>query len=160
MSTTPEGKVKAKGRKLCKRNGVYFFPVNQGPYGSNGVPDDCLCVNGQFVFIEYKHCMYWEATPRGIHSRPSRKQVAAMQAARDAGAVTLVVDKDNIDGLEQDLDLMCTAYTNDKIYLHRVLICRFNWSLEDYIEYNLGNMNIMYRFTNDKNPECAGPKDL
>ena len=51
--TTPEGKVKAKVKKLLKEFNAYqFWPVQSG-YGNKTL--DCLaCVNGKFIGIETK----------------------------------------------------------------------------------------------------------
>lgn len=55
--TTPEGRIKARlDRKLgvLKDYGIFYFSPNAGPYGSAGIPDRIVIVNGQFVGVECK----------------------------------------------------------------------------------------------------------
>lgn len=149
--STPEGKVKELGRSLCKRMGIFYFPVNQGVFGVNGIPDDCLCVGGKFVFIEYKHRMLWNTTKAGIKSRPTLKQVAVMDAARTSEAYTLVVDEDNIAHLEGDLTLIMFNKINNA-----TLMCGFDWVPSQYQAYNEGRVWLKYRFDRDKCPVFGG----
>jgi Holliday junction resolvase len=51
---TPEGKVKAKVKKLLDERGVYYFMPATGGYGRSGIPDFICCYNGRFMAIECK----------------------------------------------------------------------------------------------------------
>ena len=51
---TPEGKVKAKVKKILNEHGVYYFMPATGGYGRSGIPDFICCCNGQFMAIECK----------------------------------------------------------------------------------------------------------
>jgi len=97
---TPEGKVKAKGRAVCKDMGCYFFPVNQGGFGNRGIPDDTVCLEGVFIHIEYKAEMDWRFSKTARKTLPTAQQVQRMQECRESGGITLVVDKNNIYALE------------------------------------------------------------
>lgn len=149
--STPEGRIKKHGRAVCNKLGIFYFPVNQGAFGVNGIPDDCLCVGGQFVFIEYKHRMLWNTTKTGIKSRPTLKQVAVMDKARQSGAYTLVVDDDNLIDLEGDLTLI-----QFRIKEHPTLFCGFDWVPSQYQAYNEGRVWLKYRFDRDKCPVFGG----
>lgn len=87
MAQTPEGKVKAKGRSICKELGIFYFPAQMTGFGRNGIPDDILCVKGQFISIEYK---------ADSKKKPTPLQIKAMSDIRKAGGITLLVHADNI----------------------------------------------------------------
>jgi hypothetical protein len=77
---TPEGRVKAKLKKLLAASGYYqFWPVQTG-YGAATV--DCLaCSNGVFVGFECK-ALGKQLTPR---------QQTTMRAIRKAGGETWLI---------------------------------------------------------------------
>jgi hypothetical protein len=54
MTTTPEGRVKAKVKALLKKYNIYHFMPATGGYGRSGVPDIIGCANGKFIAIECK----------------------------------------------------------------------------------------------------------
>jgi Holliday junction resolvase len=54
MATTPEGKVKAKVKKILDEYGVYHFSPATGGYGVSGIPDIVGCFHGKFIAIECK----------------------------------------------------------------------------------------------------------
>lgn len=54
-----EADVKSFARKMFKDKGYYHFPVNQGMFSRAGIPDDCLCVGGWFVAVEFKSELRW-----------------------------------------------------------------------------------------------------
>lgn len=54
-----EADVKSFARKMFKDRGYYHFPVNQGMFSRAGIPDDCLCVGGWFVAVEFKSELRW-----------------------------------------------------------------------------------------------------
>lgn len=51
---TPEGKAKAKVKRLLKKAGCYFFFPPGTMYGSSGIPDIIGCKNGVFFGVEVK----------------------------------------------------------------------------------------------------------
>lgn len=129
-STTPEGRIKKRGREICKKLGIYYFPVNQGGLGRAGIPDDVLCVNGRFVHIEYKAHMDWtKKTKPAFKTLPTNLQVVRMDEARESGAVVLVVDDSNIQYLEQELKYISTRDQT------KILRCLWTWTLEGFLEY-------------------------
>lgn len=54
MALTPEGKVKAKIKKILDAAGAYYFSPATGGYGRSGVPDFVGCINGKFFGVEAK----------------------------------------------------------------------------------------------------------
>ena len=51
---TPEGKVKAKVKKILDVYEVYYFCPATGGYGRSGIPDFVCCYKGKFIAIECK----------------------------------------------------------------------------------------------------------
>jgi len=51
---TPEGKVKARVKKILDSHKVYHFMPATGGYGRSGIPDFICCYNGRFLAIECK----------------------------------------------------------------------------------------------------------
>lgn len=101
---TPEGKVKKEGRAICSKVGAFHFPVNQGDGSVRGIPDDCLCLGGRFIFIEYKADMRWNVHNKTAYKTlPTMNQVLRMEECREAGGLTFLVDCKNIDRLEREL---------------------------------------------------------
>jgi Holliday junction resolvase len=85
MASTPEKKVKERVVKTLKEHGVYyFFPATYG-MGRSGVPDIICCVSGKFFAIECK--------TRG--NKPTALQERELQAIKDAGGMSMVVNEDN-----------------------------------------------------------------
>lgn len=90
---TPEGKVKAKVKKILQEAGAYYaMPMGTG-FGHSGVPDFLICKAGLFYGIECK----------ANGNKPTALQLYEMQKIRDAGGVTLVVDETNVDQLRKEL---------------------------------------------------------
>lgn len=55
MSSTPEGRAKAKIKKYLKTiPGCWFFMPIGGPFAAHGVPDIVGCITGRFFAIEVK----------------------------------------------------------------------------------------------------------
>ena len=54
MGFTPEGKIKARVRRMLEINKVYHFMPATGGYGRSGVPDIVGCANGYFFGVECK----------------------------------------------------------------------------------------------------------
>ena len=137
---TPEGKIKSKGRSICDKLGVYHFPVQQQGTSRAGIPDDCLCVGGLFVTIEYKAHMNWEKrTKTAIATLPTAKQVLEMERIRNTGGVTLVVDDQNIDSLGEGL-LQFMRESLGEAYFR----LEWSWRLADYKSYTEGFGELIF----------------
>lgn len=110
MSATPEGKIKARLKKLLNLYGVYYhMPVVNG-MGSPSLDFIC-CVAGYFFAIETK-------APGG---KPTPRQSLTMQAMRDAGGFVFLVAKDeHFVVLEQYLALI-TGWTPEAARAHFAL---------------------------------------
>lgn len=88
---TPEGRVKAKVKKILTEVGAYYaMPVASG-YGHAGTPDFLICHRSQFLAIETK----------AQGNKPTALQEATMQRIRDAGGRVLVIDETNVDQLRK-----------------------------------------------------------
>lgn len=92
---TPEGKVKAKVKRLLdKFKARYeFWPV---PYGYGASTLDCLiCFRGRFIAVETK----------APGKKPTDRQKMIIQQILAAGGIALVVDGDTaIDQLRETLE--------------------------------------------------------
>lgn len=89
MTTTPEGKVKAKIDKVLKsypNSQVWYFNPQSGIYGRSGVPDKIICANGHFIGVEVK-------SDKSKH--PTRLQEQCMTKITEAGGVCFVVYDDD-----------------------------------------------------------------
>jgi hypothetical protein len=87
---TPEGKVKAKVKKVLNEMGAYYaMPMGTG-MGSSGVPDFLVCHKGRFIGIECK-------AGRGKVTALQQKNLNAIDAA---GGLGMVVREDNVDDLK------------------------------------------------------------
>jgi hypothetical protein len=91
---TPEAKVKKKVVDAIKRNDAYYFFPATGGYGRSGVPDVVCCYRGVFVGIECK----------AGSNKPTGLQELEMAKIRSAGGFTLVVNEDNINGVQELFD--------------------------------------------------------
>lgn len=87
MATTPEGKVKAKVKKILDTYGAYYFMPATGGYGKSGVPDIVGCYKGFFFAIECK-------AGKGKTTALQDKNLDAIVAT---GGLTAVINEDNID---------------------------------------------------------------
>lgn len=102
MAQTPEGKVKAKTKRILdkfKATGDlwYHFVANNG-YGRSGCPDILACCHGTFIAIELK---------ADNTKRPTTLQQRQLDAISRAGGISLVINKDNIDVLEPVIGVLC-----------------------------------------------------
>jgi hypothetical protein len=87
---TPEGKVKAKVKKLLAEHGAYhFMPATHG-YGSSGVPDIIACLHGKFIGIECK----------ANGGKPTALQLKNLQELSSAGGISVLVDETGLDKLK------------------------------------------------------------
>lgn len=88
---TPEGKVKAKVKKVLKEMGAYYaMPVATG-FASSGVPDFIACYAGRFYGIECK----------ANGNIPTALQLKNLDDIRKAGGVALVIDELNVNQLQE-----------------------------------------------------------
>jgi hypothetical protein len=98
---TPEGKVKARLRKLAKRLlGIYRCAVITSGMGTAGTPDELWCVNGRFIGVEVK---------AAENKRPTKLQTLRLREILIAGGLSFVVHKDNIEAFERFIEAMRTA---------------------------------------------------
>lgn len=93
MAMTPEGKVKAKVKKLLDSYAprVWYFMPAMGSFGKSGVSDIIACVGGVLFAIEVKADM--KKNP------PTPLQMQCLQKVQDADGAALVVDANNIEEL-------------------------------------------------------------
>lgn len=90
---TPEGKVKARVKKVLAEVGAYYaMPMGTG-MGSSGVPDFLVCKGGLFYGIECK----------ANGNKPTALQEANLKRIREAGGIALVIDETNVDNLKQEM---------------------------------------------------------
>lgn len=84
MATTPEGKIKAKIKKILNAHGVYsHMPVQNGM----GAPslDYVCCFKGYYIAIEAK----------APGKKPSKRQLKTMEQIRKADGWAFVVHDDD-----------------------------------------------------------------
>lgn len=97
MAQTPEGKVKAKVRKVLAERGAYVHcPMTHG-YGSSGVHDILVLFHGRFLSIECK------AKPSG---KPTALQTKHAREVAAQGGHVLLIHSENIEEVEKTLDIM------------------------------------------------------
>lgn len=84
---TPEGKVKAKIKKVLKDNDIYYVMPATGGYGNSGAPDFLICLNGKFVGFETK----------AAGNKPTALQQKNLDQITAQGGLALVVNEDNVD---------------------------------------------------------------
>lgn len=90
---TPEGKVKAKVRKVLNRLNIYYVMAVTGGFGNSGSPDFVCCFKGRFISIECK----------ANGNRPTTLQESHLLLIRSCGGVSLVINEFNVDSLETTL---------------------------------------------------------
>lgn len=90
MTTTPEGRVKAKVKALLKKHNIYHFMPATGGYGRSGVPDIIACMRGRFLALECK-AGAGKLTP--LQSRE-------LTLIEEAGGLAYVINEDGIESLE------------------------------------------------------------
>jgi hypothetical protein len=88
---TPEGRVKASVKKFLADTPKtwYFMPVLRG-MGVMGIPDFVGVTNGKFFAIETK----------AGSAKPNLRQQLILDAIEAAGGLVLVVNENNLEGLE------------------------------------------------------------
>lgn len=91
---TPEGQNKKLVKRILDEIGCYyFFPAANG-YGSSGIPDIIVCLDGLFVGLEIK----------AGKNKATALQLRELERIRNAGGTALVVDDSNIDTLKETLE--------------------------------------------------------
>ena len=93
MAQTPEGRVKAKVKKILDALGAYHFPAATHGYGRSGVPDFVGCYKGKFFAIECK----------ANGNKPTALQEREITKIREAWGVALVIDETNVETLTTQL---------------------------------------------------------
>ena len=97
---TPEGKVKAKVKKVLNDIGAYYaMPVGTG-FGNSGVPDFLVCLRGRFYAIECK----------ANGGKPTALQEKHLADIRGAGGVSLIIHEANVENLRKELE---------NVYIHK-----------------------------------------
>lgn len=91
---TPEAKVKQKVKALLIKHNVWYCMPVGGMLGRSGVPDFLVCCNGQFIGIETK----------AGKGKCTALQKLELDSIRQAGGITLVVNENNLNDLENVLD--------------------------------------------------------
>lgn len=87
---TPEGKVKAKIKKiLATMDAYYAMPMGSG-FGNSGVPDFLVCYKGAFIGIEAK----------ANGGKPTALQLSNLDRIIESGGAAFVIDESNVDGLK------------------------------------------------------------
>jgi hypothetical protein len=90
---TPEGKVKAKVKKVLNEIGAYYTMPVTGGYGNSGVPDFLICIKGRFFGIECK----------ANGGKATALQLKNHEDIRKAGGIAVIVDETNVDNLKEEL---------------------------------------------------------
>jgi hypothetical protein len=91
---TPEGKVKAKVKKVLLEVGAYYaMPIGTG-FGNAGVPDFLVCVKGRFIGIECK----------ANGGKPTALQLKNLADIESAGGLSLIIDETHVASLRNLLE--------------------------------------------------------
>ena len=89
MAQTPEGKVKARVKKMLREHGAYFFMPVQHGYGTVTL-DFLVCLRGRFLAIETK----------APGKKPTALQSICMNDIKAAGGHAMVVDGTSYEELD------------------------------------------------------------
>lgn len=103
MSTTPEGKVKAKVKALLNKHNAYHFMPATGGYGRSGIPDIIACIDGLFVAIECK----------ANNGKVTALQARELETIAGNGGVTFIIYEDNIHVLETFLNNLTSSLNKE-----------------------------------------------
>lgn len=89
---TPEGKVKAKIKKILKEHNIYYAMPHGAGYGDAGIPDFLCCMppDGKFMAIEAK----------ANGGQPTKLQEKNLDQIDARGGIPWIVDEINIDLFE------------------------------------------------------------
>ena len=91
MTTTPEGKVKAKVKRVLDTHKVYHFSPPGMGLGRAGIPDIIACYDGRFIGIE---CKAGKNKTTAIQD----KNIRAIQAS---GGIAMVINEDNLEYMRE-----------------------------------------------------------
>jgi Holliday junction resolvase len=92
---TPEGRVKAKAKKILTELGYYFFMPPANGFGRAGIPDIIGCrLDARFFALECK----------ANGNKPTALQERELERIRAAGGIALVIDENNVDNLKELLN--------------------------------------------------------
>ncbi len=91
MAQTPEGKVKAKLKKVLDEMGIWHFSPFQAGMGRAGIPDVIACYEGRFVAFECK-------AGRG---KTTALQEREINAIRKAKGLAFVINEENVDNTKE-----------------------------------------------------------
>lgn len=90
---TPEGKVKAKVKKILIECGAYYaMPIGTG-FGNAGVPDFLVCYRGKFIGIECK----------ANGGKPTALQLKNLADIESAGGSAVIINETNVETLRKTL---------------------------------------------------------
>ena len=93
---TPEGKVKAKVKKILDVYEVYYFCPATGGYGRSGIPDFVCCYKGKFIAIE---CKAGKGKTTALQDRE-------LDRIQKSGGVAIVVVDDSLSQLIELITIM------------------------------------------------------
>lgn len=97
MSSTPEGRVKTRVKKLLDQYGaLHFSPMGTG-YGVSGVSDIICLYRGRFIAIECKS---------DEKKLPTALQLKFLDKVRAWGGLGLVIHSGNLDLLQNTMDIL------------------------------------------------------
>ena len=105
MALTPEGKVKARVKKILQESGAWWYmPIGTGIGSRNGVPDFLCCYRGVLVGIETK----------AGRNKATALQMLELRNIYKAGGCALIVNETNIEDVTKALGAVDTKerYTN------------------------------------------------
>jgi len=102
---TPEKKVKTKVKRVLDFMKAYHFMPATGGYGASGVPDIIACWKGMFFGIECK----------ANGNKPTALQIKHLTDIHYAGGISIVVDENNIDDLEEIMRKAKNEYRDKRI---------------------------------------------
>lgn len=94
---TPEGKVKAKVKKLLTERGAFWYmPMGTAIYSRKGIPDFLVCYKGYFIAIETK----------AGNNKPSKLQEHEMGNIFKALGTALVINEDNMQDIIRVMEVI------------------------------------------------------
>lgn len=91
---TPEGKVKEQIKRILRKHGAYYVMPTTFGMGRSGATDFVACCYGFFVAIEAK----------AGSNAPTLLQQKHMNDVEAAGGISLVVNEENIDELDDTIE--------------------------------------------------------
>ena len=104
MTTTPEGRVKAKVKALLNKYNIYHFMPATGGYGRSGIPDIIACMHGKFLAIECK----------AGSGKLTALQIRELERIEKAGGIAYVVNETSLEPLEGALRAFIADLTSSQ----------------------------------------------